>query len=66
MAGIRGYGCLEPCPTCHVPHDEQHDCGKARWPFRTGVETQKTLESAQELSAGGAEELLKKKRTLSG
>ena len=60
MAGIRGFGGLEPCPTCHVPHDELHDCGRARWPLRTGVETQATLELARKLKAGPAEKLLKK------
>ena len=26
MAAIRGFGGLEPCPTCHAPHDQLHDC----------------------------------------
>ena len=59
MAGIRGIGGLEPCPTCHVPHDELHDCSRARWPLRTGLETQKIVQHARKLKAGPAEKLLK-------
>ena len=60
MAGTRGFGGLEPCPVCHVPHDKLHDCSGALWPLRTGIETQKILHHARKLKAGPAEKLLKK------
>jgi hypothetical protein len=60
MGNNRGVGCLEPCPTCHVPKDELHDCGKARWLLRTGIESQAIVDQARKLPATKAEELLKK------
>jgi len=59
MANIRGFGGLQPCPICHVPKDELHDCGKARWPLQSGIGTQKILENARKLGAIKGEELLK-------
>jgi hypothetical protein len=59
MANTRGYKGLQPCPICHVPKDEMHDCGKARWPLRTGVETQKIIADARRLGKVKGEELLK-------
>ena len=60
MGNIRGFGGLEPCPICHVPKDELHDCGKARWPLRTGVESQKIIDQARKLKGAKGEALLKK------
>ena len=60
MGNICGVGSLEPCPICHVPKDKLHDCGKAQWPLRTGIETQRIIEQARKLRSGDAEELLKK------
>ena len=59
MSNTRGFRGLQPCPVCHVPKNELHDCGKARWPLRTGIGTQKILEDAQKLGAVRGEELLK-------
>jgi hypothetical protein len=59
MGVNRGIGCKEPCPVCHVPDNELHDCGKARWPLRTGIETQEIIDSARQLSATDGEALLK-------
>lgn len=60
MGNNRGVGCKEPCPTCHAPDDELHDCGEARWPLRTGIESQEIINQAQKLSATEGEALLKK------
>jgi hypothetical protein len=59
MGVNRGIGCKEPCPVCHVPDVELHDCGKARWPLQTGVETQEIIDRARQLSATEGEALLK-------
>ena len=59
MSNTRGFGSLQPCPVCHVPKDELHDCGKARWPLRTGIGTQKIFEDARKLGLVKGEELLK-------
>lgn len=60
MLNLRGFGGLEICPTCHAPKDELHDCAKARWPLRTGPETEAILKLAEELGGGEGEALLKK------
>ena len=60
MAAIRGFGGLEPCPTCHAAHDQLHDCSQAWWPLQMGIETQKIIHCAQKLKASQAEKLLKK------
>jgi hypothetical protein len=60
MAGIHGFGGLEPCPICHVPHNELCDCASARWPLRTGHETLNIVEQARKLKAADAEDLLKR------
>jgi hypothetical protein len=54
-----GVGCKQPCPVCHVPDVELHDCRKARWPLRTGIEIQGIIDQAHQLSATEGEELLK-------
>ena len=59
MSNTRGFGGLQPCPVCHVPKDELHDCGKDRWPLRTGIGTQKIFEDARKLGLVKGEELLK-------
>jgi hypothetical protein len=59
MGVNRGIGCKQPCPTCHAPDNELHDCGKARWPLRTGIETQGIIDHALQLSATEGEALLK-------
>jgi hypothetical protein len=59
MGVNRGIGCKQPCPVCHVPDDELHDCGKARWPLWTGIETEGIINHAHQLSAMEGEALLK-------
>lgn len=59
MSNTRGFRGLQPCPICHVPKDELHDCGNARWPLRTGIGTQKIFEDARKLGPAKGEELLK-------
>jgi hypothetical protein len=54
----RGYMGLQPCPVCHVPEDQLHDCVKS-WPRRTGPETQKIIADAKALNATQGEDLLK-------
>ena len=54
----RGFMGLQPCPICHVPKDQLHDCAKS-WPCRTGLETQKLITDAQALNATQGEEILK-------
>ena len=53
-----GFMGLQPCPVCHVPKDQLHDCAKS-WPLRTGRETQKLITDAQALNAAQGEEILK-------
>ena len=60
MGNNCGIGALEPCPVCHVPKDQLCDCAKARWPMRTGIETQDIIDQARKLTAAKGEELLKK------
>jgi hypothetical protein len=59
MSNTRGFRGLQPCPICHVPKDELHDCGKARWPLRTGIGTEKIFKDARKLGPAKGEELLK-------
>jgi hypothetical protein len=54
----RGFMGLQPCPVCHVPKDQLHDCAKS-WPCRTGLETQKLVAEARKLNAAQGEEILK-------
>ncbi|KAF8961518.1 hypothetical protein BDZ97DRAFT_1921202 [Flammula alnicola] len=54
----RGYMGLQPCPICHIPKDQLHDCGKS-WPLRTGLETQKIIAESRACNASEGEELLK-------
>jgi len=58
MSLNRGFLGLQPCPICHVPKDQLHDCTKS-WPRRTGSETQKLVADARALNATQGEELLK-------
>ena len=53
-----GFMGLQPCPVCHVPKDQLHDCAKS-WPRRTGLETQKLIADARALNAAQGEEILK-------
>ena len=59
MSNTCGFKDLQPCPVCHVPKGELHDCGKARWPLQTGIGTQKIIEDAWKLGSVKGEELLK-------
>ena len=54
----RGYLGLQPCPVCHVPKDQLHDCTNC-WQYRTGLETQKLIANARALNAKQGEEILK-------
>ena len=45
-----GFMGLKPCPVCHVPKDQLHDCAES-WPYRTGLETQKLVAEARVLNA---------------
>jgi hypothetical protein len=54
----RGSMGLQPCPVCHVPKDQLHDCTKS-WPYRTGLETQKLVADARALNKAWGEEILK-------
>jgi hypothetical protein len=58
MALNRGFMGLQPCPVCHVPKNELHDCGKS-WPLRTGLETQNIIAESKALTAAAGEQLLK-------
>ena len=58
MALNRGFMGLQPCPVCHVPKDELHDCGKS-WPLRTGLEMQNIIAKSKALTAAAGEQLLK-------
>lgn len=54
----RGINGLQPCPVCHAPKSELHDCGKV-WPLRSGNETQEIIAKSRTLGAKKGEELLK-------
>ena len=54
----RGFLGLQPCPVCHAPKDQLHDCANC-WPYRTGLETQKLIADARALNAKRGEEILK-------
>ena len=53
-----GFLGLQPCPVCHAPKDQLHDCANY-WSYRTGLETQKLIADAQALNAKQGEEILK-------
>ena len=52
-----GFMGLKPCPVCHVPKDQLHDCAES-WPYCTGLETQKLVAEAQALNPAQGEEIL--------
>ncbi len=54
----RGFMGLKPCPICHVPKNQLHDCGRS-WPLRTGLETQNIVAKSRALNEKDGEELLK-------
>ncbi|KAH9476946.1 hypothetical protein JR316_0010862 [Psilocybe cubensis] len=60
MGQNRGKDALEPCPVCHVPNSELHNCGVFDWPLRTGIETAEIVAKAQTLNVTQGEALLKK------